>query len=398
MSKKVTNILTGLGLGFFSISSAAAANKLNFDVYNPGSASVFAVTSTIIEGAEEIALIDAQFQMNDAKKLVEKIKAKNKKLAFVFISHSDPDYYFGLEAIREAFPDVKIITTQKTHDDISKSMDDKLAYWGTILKDNAPRKLILPEVIDKTTLELNGEKIEIKEAQETNSYLWIPSEKTILGGGIINENMHIWIADAPTKEQRQEWISVLDGIIALNPDNVIAGHFLGDYKKGTDSLFFTKNYIENFNEAEKNSKDSSELINLMKEKYKNLNSEDSLIFSAKVVKSEEKWPAVPAFPGLGKIVEVNFGETVFQLKFHDDKNVSFVGTEGTYKGVKDTAVYNAVEIRSGLYMVYWNEKNSKANVVHIEDYDRGLVYTNIANEDGSFHHMSGTLKIIGDIE
>ncbi|MDR1760762.1 MAG: MBL fold metallo-hydrolase [Fibrobacter sp.] len=366
--------------------------KLNFEVYNPGSKSVFAVTSTIIEGPTEVALIDAQFQSNDAKMVAEKIKSKNKKLTFVFISHSDPDYYFGLEAIKDAFPDVKIIATQKVHDAISGSMDDKLAYWGAILKDNAPRQLILPEITDQPEISVDGVQIAIRDG-----YLWVPSEKTVLGGVLVDSGMHIWLADSQSQESREKWIKVLDGMIALNPENVIAGHFWGDYKKGTESVSFTKKYIGDFNNAAERSKNAEELISMMKEKYKNLPGEDSLTFSAKVIKNEAKWPAVPAFPGVGKKVEVNFGEAVFMLQFHDETKMSYVGTSGAYKGATDSVVYKAVEIRSGLYMVYWTE-STKTMVVHIEDYERGQVYTNIANMDGSFLHMSGTLRVAGDIK
>lgn len=393
MMKKIIKSLVCFNLALFAAKNSAASDKLNFEIYNPGSNSVFAVTSTIIEGAEEVALIDAQFQINDAKILADKIKAKNKKLAFVYISNSDPDYYFGLEAIKEVFPDVKILTNKKIHDEIIKSMDDKLAYWAPILKDNAPRKLILPEITEQNSLVIDGETIEIKE----EGYLWVPSSRTVLGGGLIDYNTHIWLADNQTEESRNKWINALNNIIALNPVNVIAGHFLSDYKTGTESLFFTKKYIEDFNSANQKSNNSEELIKIMKEKYTNLPNENNLEFSAKVIKGEAKWPVAAAFLGIGKKVEVNFDGTVFILTFHDDKTMSFIGTEGAYKGAADTVNYTAVEIRSGLYMVYWSENIQKSRVVHIEDYERGIVYTNIAALDGTFSHMSGTMKILGDI-
>ncbi|MDR1691252.1 MAG: hypothetical protein LBR35_00215 [Rickettsiales bacterium] len=104
------------------------------------------------------------------------------------------------------------------------------------------------------------------------------------------------------------------------------------------------------------------------------------------------------FQGIGKKVEVNFGETVFVLQFHNEKTMSFVGISGTYAGAADTVDYTAVELRKGLYMVYWTENILKSRVVHVEDYEKGLVYTNIADVDGTFSHMKGTLRIIGEAE
>jgi hypothetical protein len=104
------------------------------------------------------------------------------------------------------------------------------------------------------------------------------------------------------------------------------------------------------------------------------------------------------FPGIGKRVSVDFGDTGFILEFIDDKQMSFAGTGGEYAHAADTVEYTAVEIRPGLFMVYWTENILKSRVVHVEDYDAGRVWTNIANTDGTFEHMSGELKIVGDLK
>ncbi len=103
------------------------------------------------------------------------------------------------------------------------------------------------------------------------------------------------------------------------------------------------------------------------------------------------------FPGVGKKVRVDFGTTAFDLSFHDDKTMSFVGISGEYLNATDTVKYTATEIRDGLYMVYWSEPMQKTNVVHIEDYKNNRVWTNISAPDGSFTHLSGILKITGDL-
>ncbi|MCM3372918.1 hypothetical protein M3640_19850, partial [Bacillus velezensis] len=90
---------------------------------------------------------------------------------------------------------------------------------------------------------------------------------------------------------------------------------------------------------------------------------------------------------------VQFGATAFDLNFKDDRTMSFVGTAGQFKGVTDTVQYTAREVRPQVYMVYWHEPSTGSNVVHVEDFERGAVDTNIAMKDGQFLHMSGTLKI-----
>ena len=96
--------------------SAHAASALKMEVYNPGEKSVFPVSSEIITGEKDAVLIDAQFQRNDAEKLVEMIKATGKNLTTVYISQSDPDFYLGLDGIHAAFPYARIVATQATND------------------------------------------------------------------------------------------------------------------------------------------------------------------------------------------------------------------------------------------------------------------------------------------
>jgi glyoxylase-like metal-dependent hydrolase (beta-lactamase superfamily II) len=56
--------------------------------------------------------------------------ASGKHLTTIYISHGDPDYYFGLDTLTQAFPDAKVLASAATVAHIRKTMDAKLAYWG----------------------------------------------------------------------------------------------------------------------------------------------------------------------------------------------------------------------------------------------------------------------------
>ncbi len=67
------SLLTLAFTGVATLSTyATAADTLTMEVYNPGEKSVFPVSSEIISGKHEVALIDAQFQRNDAEELVKR--------------------------------------------------------------------------------------------------------------------------------------------------------------------------------------------------------------------------------------------------------------------------------------------------------------------------------------
>lgn len=381
----------------------AAQSGLDIQVYNPGEKGIFAVSSEIIAGEKEVVLIDAQFSIADANKLVDKIKATGKKLTTVYISHSDPDYYFGLEAIKNAFPDVRVLATPETVAAIRASKDGKLAFWGPILKENAPKQVFTPDVLQGNTLTVDGNKLEVmglKGPTPDRSYVWIPSIKAVVGGVVVMANQHVWIADTQTEKSRQNWLQTLADIEALKPTMVVPGHYMlnkdGSQPFTIKSVQFTRDYLKAFDKEAKESKNSAELIAAMKKLYPGLAGDNLLDMSAKVIKGEMQWPAAeakPAYPAAGKKVAVSFGETTFELNFHDDKSMSYIGTAGMFKGMGDDVQYTAVPIRPQVFMVYWHEPKTGSNVVHVQDFENGIVYTNIAQTDGQFLHMQGKLAV-----
>ncbi|WP_272681952.1 MBL fold metallo-hydrolase [Providencia sp. PROV129] len=271
----------------------AQAKKLTLDVYNPGHNSVFPVSSEIISGPTEVVLIDAQFQNNDAQKLVDKIQKLNKKLTTIYISHSDPDFYFGLETLTKAFPEAKVVATAETVNAINATKDGKLAYWGGELKNEAPSHVIVPEVIKGNSFTVDGEKLEIKGldgASPDRTYLWVPSLKAVVGGVLVYDNLHVWVADTQTETSRQNWQQALESIKALKPETVVPGHFTGNSKFDIGTVTFTQQYLNDFETAIKASKNADELIKKVETQYPNLDEKSSLELSAKVIKGEMQWP------------------------------------------------------------------------------------------------------------
>jgi glyoxylase-like metal-dependent hydrolase (beta-lactamase superfamily II) len=382
----------------YSVLSFADPSKLTLKVYNPGSASLFPVSSTLILGNKGAILVDAQFQKHDAEKLVSLIKKSGKKLNVIYISHSDPDYYFGLETLAKNFPNAKILSTAQTAYLINASKDNKLALWASKLKEK-PSKLITPEAIQKNYLDLEGNKIYIQGLNQDpdHTYLWIPSIKTILGGVLVSNGIHVWLADSQTAQSRQNWIKKLEEMRRLSPTRVIPGHFLTKNQPpdfSPLSLQFTQNYIQHFNQFLHQSPHSQTIIAAMTKLYPGLAEKNSLQLSAKVLSGEIPWNTLSSFPAIGKKMRVKFGNNTFELNFKDNQNMSFEGLSGQFKGDSDNVQYTAIEIRPQVYMVYWHEPANMTNVVHVEDFEHKIVYTNIVAKDGSFTHLKGTLQLL----
>ncbi|MRX07476.1 MBL fold metallo-hydrolase [Pseudoduganella sp. FT25W] len=265
-------------------SFAAQAAPLTLDVFNPGEAAIFPVASVIVSGDKDAVLIDAQFSRGEALKLAERIRASGKHLTTIYISHDDPDYYFGLDVIHAAFPDAKIVAQPQVIVGIERKKAAKVAYWGPILKDNAPQEIIVPQPLKGKTITLDGQKLDIDSA-----YVWIPSIKAVVGGVAVFNGLHVWTADAQTPASRRQWLSTLDRIAALKPATVVPGHFTPGLPLTPDSVSYTRDYLVKFEAETAKAANSAALIARMKELYPNAGLESALDISAKVAKGEMKW-------------------------------------------------------------------------------------------------------------
>src|SRR3954447_22324263 len=157
----------------------AAETRLSWKHF-PAGANGFFRAPVLLSGPTEAVLIDGGFSYPDGRALADAIKATGKKLVAIYVSQSDPDYYFSLKPVHEAFPGVKVIAAAATLEAIKGSVEKKLAVWGPQLKENGPQTLsdvVLPEAFDGASLTVDGERVEIVSAEglADRRYLWVPS-------------------------------------------------------------------------------------------------------------------------------------------------------------------------------------------------------------------------------
>lgn len=271
---------------------AVAAEPLSLDVYNPGSEAIFPVSSVVVSGQHDAILIDAQFGKAQAAQLVQRLRAGGKRLTTIYISHGDPDYYFGLDTITQAFPQARVLASAATVAHIRQTMDAKLAFWGPQMGTDRPAKLLLPAVLEGNRLELEGKALEVvglDGPQPERSVVWIPSIKAVVGGVVVSEHIHVWMADTQSAQSHADWLATLAAIERLQPRTVIPGHYLGDSSRNVQAVRFTADYIRAFDAEAAKAANAAELIAAMKQRYPGLADESSLELSAKVAKGEMKW-------------------------------------------------------------------------------------------------------------
>jgi glyoxylase-like metal-dependent hydrolase (beta-lactamase superfamily II) len=211
-----------LGLGVVAPGTAAQAQvpaPLTVQVYNADGAS-FHVNAVLVSGKTEAVLLDTGFTRADALRIAAMVLDSKKTLKTVYISQADPDFYFGLDTLRQIFPQANYVTTAPKRKKIDASLQGKLQLWGPRLGGNASQGVSLPEVLPGATIQLEDQVIEIRGLDDPlpgRSYVWIPSIKTIAGGVNVFAGLHVWTADSPTVQERADWVKKLDGMLALQP-------------------------------------------------------------------------------------------------------------------------------------------------------------------------------------
>jgi len=267
------------------------AGNLKLEVYN-ASENSFGVASVIVYGKTDAVLIDAQFTLADAEKVAQQIKNSGKKLTTIYVSHTDPDFYFGLEIFKKYFPEVTAYASPATVESIKATAQKKLDVWGGRLGKAITSNIVLPQVLKGNSIELEGQKLEIVGLEEfpSKTFVWIPSIKAVVGGiNVFGTTFHLWMADAQTADARKQWITILDKIEALHPAIVIPAHANSNSPFDISAVKHTKGYIQFYEEALKTNKTSDALITALKAKYPTLTFETALQIGAKVNTGEMKW-------------------------------------------------------------------------------------------------------------
>jgi len=231
----------------------------------------FWVNSVIIEGADEVMLVDAQLTKTNAEKVLQQIKETKKPLSIIYITHEHADHFLGLEVFQEAYPRVRIIANSAVVDRINKVYQEKIDKWKTILGSGAASQVVAIEKFDRDFIKFESSRIEVlKNLQgdtDENTMLWIPGQRILITGDVLFNNMHVYTAETDSKA-RERWLNSLQKIRELKPSVVIPGHSkVGALLDATTAVGFTENYLLVFEEELKKAKDPDSLINTMKQRF-----------------------------------------------------------------------------------------------------------------------------------
>lgn len=228
-----------------------------------------ASSASLLTGERDAVLIDALITFAEAKRLVEWIRAKGKRLTTVYITHGHGDHFFGLNTVLEAFPEAKAVALPEVVPFAQGQVGaDFMRLWNAFFPNQIPEYPRVPEPLRGSVIDLEGHELRpIMVGQSDtapSSVVHVPDLDAVVGGDVAYNGIHCWLAQTD-HEKREGWIASLDKIAALNPKIVVAGHKAPDARDDDPEaiLTATKTYIRDFDKAVTESRTPQELIDKM---------------------------------------------------------------------------------------------------------------------------------------
>jgi len=231
----------------------------------------FWTNSVIVEGPDEVMLVDAQLTKTSAERVLQQVKETRKPLSLVYITHAHADHFLGLEVFKTAYPRVRILAPSVVLDRINRAYQTKIDKWKEILGSAATSHAVAIEPFDDSVIEFESARIEIlKHIQgdtDEDTMLWIPGQRTLIAGDVVFNDMHVYTAET-NSQARGRWLKSLRRIRELRPTVVIPGHSkVGAPLDASTAVEFTERYLLVFEEELKRAKDPDSFINTMSERF-----------------------------------------------------------------------------------------------------------------------------------
>jgi glyoxylase-like metal-dependent hydrolase (beta-lactamase superfamily II) len=207
----------------------------------------FEVASVLVMGKKDAVLMDAQWTLSNAHRIISEILNTGKNLTTIYLSHAHPDHYFGAGVIAQAFPNARVVAIPSEADMMNTQFFGKIEHWeGIIGSQNVCRVTAKIESLKENYFELEGQRFEILTKvmgdMRYNTMVWIPSIKTLYGSDVLFNQAHPFTCEC-TKEERAQWIADVTKIETMGAEVIIPGHQKPGMQFDKSSLDFTREYI-----------------------------------------------------------------------------------------------------------------------------------------------------------
>jgi glyoxylase-like metal-dependent hydrolase (beta-lactamase superfamily II) len=246
-------------------------------------------SATLIFGDRDAVLVDTFITIAQNERLIEWVKAHNRRLTHIYLTHGHGDHVYGVGQMLGAFPGAEAVATAGTIAEarLQASPESRDGFWGKLFPGQIPEPVIPGELADGTIL-LEGHHLNVIETGRTDTTgttaLWCPSLRLVVAGDVVYSHTHMFLAET-TAASRQEWIAALARLKQLDPVHVVAGHKQPDGTDDPADIDDSIGYLIDFDDAVAETTSPAELYEAVLRKHPRRANPGSLWGAAKLFKS-----------------------------------------------------------------------------------------------------------------
>jgi len=187
----------------------------------------FAVNSWLVPTEHGIVVIDTQFTVAEASKLVKAVIQTGRPLEAIIITHPHPDHYNGTCQLLE-LGRVPVYATRATIDGIRSTAASKRTQWKPTYGNDYPDSTCVPDHVAprRGSVRIDGLEFRFRDygpgEASGESIILAPALRAAFVGDLIYNHVHPWLAEG----RSAQWLVQLDRLTKDIPADwtVYPGH------------------------------------------------------------------------------------------------------------------------------------------------------------------------------
>jgi glyoxylase-like metal-dependent hydrolase (beta-lactamase superfamily II) len=184
------------------------------------------LSTTLIHGHNDAVLVDPPFIREQAQAVGDWVRASNKNITHIFVTHGHGDHWFTAGMLADKF-DAQIVATAGTIEQMHRNVAMRDAVWDKLFPGQIPETTVTAVPAENNRIELEGKQLDIVEVGHTDtdatSVLHAPDLDLVVAGDTVYNGVHLYLAES-ADGGRDKWRSAIDIVENLEPRWIVAGH------------------------------------------------------------------------------------------------------------------------------------------------------------------------------